>query len=138
MAKNVLDIMRSKAEALATVRTQIRELEEKQQEAMSPLKAQRDELQNALLEDLRKYDLKTVKSTSGESFTRMVRKSIGVMDPRKALDWATKNGCIAIDKVRTAAHLRNAKALPDGFDFVETDYISIRSPKSASGNEQGA
>lgn len=126
---NVLDKMRTKAEALGALRARITEMDEAHRAATDPLKRERDELNASLLEDLKKYDLKTVKSGSGESFTRAVRKSVGIMDPRLALTWATEHGAISIDKVRAGAMLKAAKELPAGFEFVEVEYMSIRAPK---------
>lgn len=121
--------LQQKAQRLHDLRSTIALREEELKQLLTPLKTARDELQEELLADMRENEVATLKVDSGESYVRAVRKGIQVTLEAHARKWAIENGAVQIDRRLVAQALKDATELPDGFERVETPYISIRSSK---------
>jgi hypothetical protein len=130
MASTVIKRITDKAERLYSVRREIEAKEEEHKKSVESLKIERDALQASLLDELKKNELSSIKVSSGDSFTKAVRKGLNITDERKALMWAKERNAVSIDKIRAAAMLKEAKELPEGFEYAETEYISVRKGKS--------
>lgn len=83
---------------------------------------------------LAEFEAKRIKSipSGGFIFTRAIRSGYEIIDEESALNWAKKENCIAINKVRMAKMLKGGGALPKGIEFKETPYISVSSIKGES------
>jgi len=117
------------AESLAAVRRDIKVREEEADKELLPLKEMRDKTQAELLKALTGEGLSSIKTESGENYSRSVRKGIAVTNTVRALQWARENGAYAVDLRLVAQKLKDAEEMPAGFSRVETEFISIRGVK---------
>lgn len=118
--------LQEKAERLAEIRDALKRIEE---ERIAPLKAERDELQNALLEDMARENVASLRVSGGDMYTRAIRKGIQITNEVSARKWALEHNAFSIDRRLVAQQLGKAEELPQGFERVETAYISIRKSK---------
>lgn len=125
----IIDTITKKAEALYDIRREIERIEEENREKLAAKKLERDALQEALLDSLRKHKLSSIKVANGDSFTRARRKMYEVTLLPHALAWATKNKCVSIDKRLVSQKLGKMDEIPAGFEMVESEYISVRKGK---------
>ena len=123
-----IQIIKDKAEQLRVVRASITKIEEEAKEATTPLKNERDLLQEELLEALREAGVNSIKVDTGESFARTPKRSLVVTNEAKAMYWAKENNAFSIDKRIVAQKLKDVEELPEGFEPRESFYISIRKP----------
>lgn len=130
MAKNIIQKITDKAERLHELRNAISVEEESLKEKLEPLKKERDELQDYLVEELKKNNLSGIKISSGENYTRAVRKGVEITNEVFALKWAKENNAFSINRVIAAQKLKDVEKMPVGFARVETEYISVRKPKA--------
>lgn len=135
---NVIDRIKAKAEQLQALRTQIATIEEAAAQSVAGLKADRDRVQQELLEELKKQGLGSIKTSDGESYTLSKRVGIAITLLPHALKWATENRCVSIDKRMAEQKLKTMSELPAGFERTEVEYISIRKPKPKAGEGEEA
>ncbi len=121
--------LQEKAERLARLRSAITQLEDSVKEKVSPLKAERDALQEELLQDMADENVASLRVTDGDMYTRATRKGIAIVDEVQARFWAKEHEAYSIDRLQVAQMLKEADELPACFERVETDYISIRKSK---------
>lgn len=126
---NVIQKIKSKAEKLAELRASIHRLEEKQAQELDPLKVERDAVQQELLEELKKNELASIKTENGETYARSSRKSLEITNDIFALSWAKENHCFSVNKLVAMQRIAKLDKIPDGFNVVENEFISIRKPK---------
>ncbi len=124
-----IDRIKEKAEQLANLRREIKVIEEATDVALSEKKAQRDKLQDELLLAFEKEGLSSIKVAEGDTYARSTRKGVSIVDELRAFDWAYKNRAVTIDKRIVAQKLKDMKEVPNGFELVETAFISVRSAK---------
>lgn len=124
-----IERIKENAENLAQVRKQIREVEDGVEKALVDLKLKRDDLQLALLTELKKEGLSSIKTEDKDTYSIGTRKGVGIKSEAHALKWAIDNMAISIDKKLVAQKLKDIAEIPDCFEVVETEFISIRSPK---------
>lgn len=132
MASTVIKRITDTAEKLHQIRQAIAAKEEENKRELEAMKTERDAIQAALLAELNKQGLSSVKVASGDTFTKSKRVGIEITRSGEpfALKWAIEHGAIAVNKVIAAQKLKDAKELPIGFQRVETEYISVRKSKS--------
>src|SRR5437588_799311 len=119
-----LKTIQALASELQDVRGEIAAFEE----SMRPLKDREEELRERMLAALKKDRLSSFKTEDGMAYVRAFRTSYAITDPAKALAWANENGCAKVDTAKLSKALRgNAQAIPDGFDYSETEYLTIKS-----------
>lgn len=132
-----IEKIKTKAEELAEVRRLIHEIEDVAKEKLEKLKAQREALQTELILGFDKEGLSSIKTDDGDTYTKAVRKGVEVTNERLALAYAIEHRTVSINKVLLKSHLEpvlaSGKKLPDGFEYKEIEYISIRSPKPKKG-----
>jgi hypothetical protein len=126
---NIIDKIRGTAEKLSVTRMEIKKIELEAEEALFHLKKSKDQLQEALLTLLKENDLKGIKTSTGENYSRSTRKGISVKDYTLAHAWAMKQGLLTIDMKGSDARIKELGRIPDGFEEKETEFISIRKPK---------
>lgn len=93
---------------------------------LKELKLERDELREQMLEALQKSRLNEVRTEGGVTFTRAFRNSYKVIDSKKALPWLLKNDAVKPDTIKLGKLLRGVPAIPDGIEWTETPYLSVR------------
>ena len=130
MASVIIKRITEKAEQLYTLRRQIEAKEEENRQTLEALKLERDAIQTALLADLTKNGLASIKVSSGDSFIRQSRKSIEITSPHLAFEWAIKNRTVSIDKTLVSQILKTLDKVPEGFEVTEREYISVRKAKT--------
>lgn len=130
MAKSiVIQRLTETAEKLYQCRKSIENYEYQAKTVLDMLKAERDALQADLIAKLTENELSTIKVSSGDSFTKAIRRGINVTNEITALKWAMDKGAVNINKILVAQKLKDAKEIPSGFEITETPYISVRHAK---------
>lgn len=129
MAQTIIQKITGKAEKLRMLRDYITDEEQKFKIRMEDVKKDRDSIQDELLIDMRKHKLSSIKVESGETFTKAVRKGVDITSESLALKWAIDHRAVSINKIVAGQLLKEAKEIPQGFQLVETEYISVRKPK---------
>lgn len=117
------------AKQLRETRLKIEQKKEELEKELSPLEAERDAYQLALLEGLKAQGMASIKLETGETYSKSSRKGIEVVLEPQALKWAMENMAVSIDRRIVAQKLKGVEEIPSCFKVVETEYISIRSPK---------
>lgn len=130
MASKVIAKMQEKAEQLWTLRKKIAYFEEEMKNDIDNMKRERDALQNDLLTQMDKNGLVSFKVKSGDSLYKGTRKSIEVTNEVFALKWAKENNAYSINKILVAQKLKDLPEVPNGFEIVESNFISVRKAKS--------
>lgn len=118
---NILKIAETLSEIRATIEKEEKEFEEK----VASLKTERDTLQSLLVTELEKSSLKSIKTTK-ENYALAIRHGINITSDISAMKWALENRAVQIDKKLVVQKLKDVETLPQGFEKVETKYISIR------------
>lgn len=126
---NAIQKIKNKAEQLAELRSLINATEDHFKAKIDPLKSQRDAIQQELLDELKKNELLSIKTSSGENYIRSSKKVLGIVSLPQALKWAKENMAFSIDKRIALQKITKMDKAPDGFDLEEREYISIRKPK---------
>lgn len=134
MAKNILQLIREKAEKLRELRDTINGIEERQKEETSALKGERDTVQAELLEMLQVNELASIKVSTGDTYSIGKRKGVRVTNEMVALKWAIENRAVSIDARAVAERLKTEKEMPAGFEPFETEFISVRKAKAKDDN----
>ena len=116
------------AEKLSIARREISTQEDLHERSIFPLKQERDRLQAELLSALSSEGLKSIKTETGDNYSRSERKGIEIVDTEKATAWAIENNAVTIDKKLAQQILKDAQ-LPDFFKETVTEFISIRNNK---------
>lgn len=130
MASSVIKRIQDNAEKLSELRKAISAREESNKVELEALKVNRDALQALLIADMNKNGLASIKVSSGDTFSKSVRKGIEVVDETRAFKWAIDNFAVSINKVLVAQKLKDASDMPDCFKTIETEFISVRSNKN--------
>lgn len=130
-----LQELRDKSEKLYALRREIDKRDQEHRMVMEPLEQERDALQGEVLAALNELQLASFKVASGETFTKAVRKSIVILDPYRALEWAKEHGAVSVDSKLVAQMYKDGKQLPEAFQPRETEYISVRKPKADTTNQ---
>jgi hypothetical protein len=133
MASKVIERITENAEKLSEIRQEISKKEEENKKELDVMKAERDAIQAILLQDLNKNGLSSIKTRSGDSFIRQTKDSIEITNDFKALGWAMKNMAVSVNKILVAQKLKDLKEIPDGFQIVTSEFISVR--KSTKKND---
>ncbi len=126
-----IERIKANAERLAIVRQNIRALEEEHERKSEALVLEREELQLALLTELKKEGLSSIKTEDKDTYSIGSRKGIAIKSEIGAMKWAIEHRTVSIDKRLVAAALKDVAEVPDCFEVVESEFISIRSPKPA-------
>lgn len=131
-----MDKIYSTAEKLGAIRKAIGNLEDETAIKMSALKQTRDELQSELLTTFEKEGLGSVKTATGETYSRSVRSGIEILDNIQAMRWAMANHAVTVSKILVTQKLKDSKEMPPGFERTETAFISVRSAKKKDAGEE--
>ncbi len=126
-----IERIKANAEMLATIRHSIKTIEEESEKKLENLKLQRDELQLALLDELKKEGLSSIKTEDKDTYSIGSRKGISIKNEIGAMKWAMENRAVSIDKRLVAQMLKDVEHVPSCFEVVHSEFISIRSPKPA-------
>lgn len=91
------------------------------------LREREEFVKNALLKDLKKQHVKSVKLEDGTHFIISLRQTLKIKDEDKARVWAEKNYCVKIDNQKALRILRRSlKRLPGFFSLKTTEYLTVR------------
>ena len=134
MVNETIQKITDKAEQLYQVRQSIRKMEEDTKKVLDVLKAEKSTLQDDLIAELNEQGLSSIKVSSGDSFTKVVKHGVEVTNEATAIEWAIQNRAVNINKIVAGQILKNVKEMPAGFQLSETEYISVRKAKKE--NEQ--
>ena len=127
----IIERIKNNAEQLADIRAQICAIEAATKVQTDALKAKREDLQMALIADLKKEGLASIKTDAGESYILSKRKGVNIVNDALALKWAIENRAITIDRRMVATRLAKVDEMPQGFELVETEFISVRGAKAS-------
>jgi len=127
----IIERIKGNAEQLAAIRAQISEIEAAAKAQTDALKTQREDLQLSLIADLKKEGLASIKTDAGESYILSKRKGVNIINDALALRWAIENRAISIDRRMVATRLAKVEEMPQGFELVETEFISVRGAKAS-------
>ena len=130
----VIERIKGNAERLAAIRAQINEIEAAVKLQTDALKAEKEDIQSSLIADLKKEGLASIKTNNGESYILSKRKGVNIVNEAVAINWAIDNRAISIDRRIVAAKLAKLDVMPDGFELVETEFISVRGAKASNDN----
>ena len=122
----VIERIKANAEALAQIRVSIDNYKEDTKKVIDALELEKASIQALLLTDLRNEGLTSIKSSTGESYSRMMTKSLEVTNELQAFKWAYENRAVSINKTLVKQKLKDATEVPVGFEMVESEYISCR------------
>jgi hypothetical protein len=125
----IIERIKENAEQLAAIRAEIGDIEDAAKAKTDVLKAKREDLQMALIADLKKEGLASIKTSAGDSYLLSKRKGVNIVNDALAMEWAIENRAITIDRRMVATRLAKADEIPDGFELVETEFISVRGGK---------
>jgi hypothetical protein len=56
---------------------------------------------------------------------------VNITNEAVAINWAIDNRAISIDRRIVAAKLSKVEEMPEGFELVETEFISVRGAKAS-------
>lgn len=129
MATTQIEKIKAIGEKLSIVRARIQEREETFENENAKDKAEREELQTSLFNELKASGVTSIKSDSGYTFLIASKKAFSITDQEKATKWAIKNKAMRADLKMIETLLKASKTIPEGFEVVEKEYISIRKPK---------
>lgn len=129
-----LQELREKSERLYDLRREIEQIEDTHDTILEPLKQERDAIQGEVIAGMSELKLASFKVEAGDTFTKAVRKSVAIIDPYRALEWAKEKGAVTIDTKLVAQMYRDGKELPEAFQARETEYIAVRRAKDANNN----
>ena len=136
MSLKAIDKIQEKAERLYTLCRLIEDMDERQQEEMGTLKQQREILQDELLTEFKRVGIDQIKVNGGNTVARATRKGVEVTSEAHALQWAIDNRAVSVNKnlvkQKLEDVLKEGKPLPAGFEYKESEYISVRKPKGAT------
>ena len=94
---------------------------------LKDLKEKKELVREQLLHALKDNHLDGIKTEDGTTFTRAYRKGYDIVDEKKAISWAVENDCAKVDSVKLGKKLNgNGEAIPAGFEFKSTEYLSVR------------
>lgn len=130
MASSVIKRITETAERLYAIRKEISVLEEENKAKLDVMKTQRDLLQETLLVELNRNGLASIKVASGDNFSKGSRKSLEIKSEAHALKWAVEHDAVTINKILVTQKLKDAKDIPSFFEFVDTEFISVRKAKN--------
>lgn len=123
------------AEQLKQLKLDIAEIEEG---ALADLKAKEATVREQILNELKVTGLGNIRLESGEVFTRSFKTSFTIIDPALAMAWGAEKGLVVtkLDTAKANKLLKRELSLPDGFERVDTEYLTVRSASSADEEEE--
>ena len=111
------------ADRLFKIREEISAFED----SVKPLKEKEENLRTDMLTALKEQRLDTFRDENVPlTFTRSFRSSLEITDLFNAMDWAIVNECAKVDTIAANKKLKGVGALPKGFGYKETEYLSIK------------
>ncbi len=116
------------AQQLFELKNEVKEIEDKQKAELAPKKEQLDKLQSALIEELTKNNLKSIK-TETANFSMATRTGFNFVNEIEARKWAKENDAFSIDKRIAAQILAKQEELPEFVKKTETNYLTIKAVK---------
>ena len=123
---NILQEIKAIGDQLSAIRKEVASKEEAFELEIGSMKQLRDSLQAKLLELLSENGLKTIKVDSGDSYSLSTKKGVNITDQDKAIRWALDNYAFKPDMKLIETLLKSKTELPEGFEFVEKKFISVR------------
>lgn len=113
---------------LFDAKKEVAELEAKQKEELAPKKALVSSLQEAVIQELEKQGLKSIK-TDYANFSMASRKGYSFTDEVRAREWAKETGAFSVDKRLAGQILKDMEELPDFIQQIENNYLTIKETK---------
>lgn len=135
MAK-IIDKIRKTAEDLYNIRQEIDRVEFESKQKLDVLKEQRQALQSVLVNDFNKNGLDSIKISNGDTVYKGKKKSVEIKSPVFALKWAIEHRYVTVDKRLVAQHISKTNEVPDAFEVVESEFISVRKPKKKNADTE--
>ena len=139
-AKEEVELMNTSAERLAYVRSQIRSREERFKEETDEFYLEEKQLREDILLGLRTMGLKSVGTSSGESYYISKTNDFEVTNPLEYENWARAERCVTVDKKavrqRLTALLKAGNIMPTFVKVNERETINVRSAKEKTEKEK--
>ena len=96
-------------------------------DSIKPLKEKEETLRTDMLTALKEQRLDSFRDENVPlTFTRAYRSSLEITDAFHAMDWAITNECAKVDTIAANKKLKGVGALPKGFDYKETEYLTVK------------
>jgi hypothetical protein len=116
---------------LAPAILKIEQFKQQQETILKPLKTERDIVQDELLNLMADAELSSVKTKSGDSFMRMIKKGWKVTNEALALRYAYDKNMtrVELNKAEINKHLDSLVEIPEGFEKQETVYMQVKLAK---------
>ncbi len=131
-----IEKIKENANKLGIIRHTIARIKEEKEKELAHWETLRDELQTSLLLQFDKEGLTSIKTDNGAGYSKATRKGIEVTNDRAAFEWAIEERAVSINKPLIKQKLEPlvaaGKPLPEGFQYKEVFYISVREPKVAA------
>lgn len=130
MAKNLK--ITTLAENLKSLKADIAEIENGE---LAQLKEMEAKCREDILKELKITGLGNIKLESGEVFTRAFKTTFTITDQDKAMAWAADKNVVVtkLDIAKMNKLLKRELTVPEGFEQVDTEYLTV---KSAVNNEE--
>lgn len=125
MANKTIEKIQNKAERLYNLRRVIEQKEEDNKKDLETLKLERDDLNDELIEDMKRVGIPSFKVMSGDSITIKKRKGVEIVNEAQAFDWAIKNKAVSVNKILLDQILKDIIDIPACFNLIETEFISV-------------
>jgi predicted nuclease with TOPRIM domain len=116
------------AQQLLDIKKEVAEIEERHNEELKPKKSLLASLQQALIVELEKQGLKSIK-TDLANFSLASRKGFTFTDEIRARQWAIETGAFSIDKRLAGQVLKDMTEMPDFIQATESNYLTIKETK---------
>ena|SRR3990167_10312872 len=111
------------ADKLFKIKSEIQAFED----SIKPLKEKEENLRTDMLTALKESRMDSFRDDNVPlTFTRAYRSSLEITDAFHAMDWAIVNECAKVDTIAANKKLKGAGALPKGFGYKETEYLTIK------------
>lgn len=125
MAKSKLKQLTENAQKLYEIRHQITQMKEANKNALAPYEEEEEQLEQVVFKDMADNGVKTLRVENGDVFFRGLRSSFKAVTG-KAIEWAVEHGVVSVDMRKAQTLLRREMTLPEGFERVETPFLTIK------------
>lgn len=123
------------AEKLKQLKLDIAEIESGH---LADLKDEEARTREEILKELKVTGLGNIKLDTGEVFTRAFKTTFTITDQALAMAWAQDKNVVVtkLDTAKVNKLLKREISVPDGFEQVDTEYLTVRSAASADEDEE--
>ncbi len=129
MAIKSLKGLTERANKLKELRQKRDEIYAEYRTEVDPIEVEIEKLNIEILAGFKAIGVNTIKLDTGESYTRVVKQGVEIIDEPHALQWAKEHNLVSINKILLKQELKNYKELPPFFKAVELEEVRVTKPK---------